>query len=343
MVKKAYPTIPIDEALAIDVEDDVININRSVAVVKGGRRFSFSALAVVGNRDGCVGIGYGKAKEVPSAVEKSVKNGRKRLMHVIRDGQSIPHQVEGRFCSSRVRLIPASPGTGIIAGKAVRKVVELAGIRDILTKTYGSTNSLNVVKATMDALSKLRDKKQIEELRGVKIGMNLSEAKAQGLAYTRANRIGRGTGSGNGKTAGRGHKGAKARSGWSRRLAWEGGQMPLFRRVPKRGFNNKNFKKFYTTTNVSQLNGFGAGAVVDLDAVLAAGLVSKTKHSNLFKILGDGEISVNLTVKVDAITSAARGKIEAAGGSVELIPQVAHRPKFEKKNQTKQPGQNAAE
>ncbi|MEM7198767.1 MAG: 30S ribosomal protein S5 [Planctomycetota bacterium] len=170
MVKKSYPTIPIDEALTVDVEDDVININRSAAVVKGGRRFSFSALAVVGNRDGLVGIGYGKAKEVPSAVEKSVKDGRKRLMRVLRDGGSIPHQVEGVFCSSRVRLIPASPGTGIIAGKAVRKVVELAGITDILTKNYGSTNALNVVKATMAALANLRDQRVVEELRGVKIG-----------------------------------------------------------------------------------------------------------------------------------------------------------------------------
>lgn len=169
MVKKRYPTIPIDEALQTEVEDDVIKINRSAAVVKGGRRFSFSALSVVGNRNGLVGIGYGKAKEVPSAVEKSVKDGRKRLMHVVRDGTTIPHMVEGEFCSARVRLVPAAPGTGVIAGKAVRKVVEFAGITDILTKNYGSTNALNVVKATMDALSKLRDKKVMEELRGVEI------------------------------------------------------------------------------------------------------------------------------------------------------------------------------
>jgi len=169
MVKNKYPVVPIDEALAVDVEDDVVKINRSAAVVKGGRRFSFSALAVVGNRDGLVGIGYGKAKEVPSAVEKSVKDGRKRLMRVVREGSTIPHAVEGVFCSSRVRLIPASPGTGVIAGKAVRKVVELAGITDILTKNYGSTNALNVVKATMDALSRLRDAQQVQELRGVEV------------------------------------------------------------------------------------------------------------------------------------------------------------------------------
>ncbi len=167
MVKKRYPTVPIDEALSIEVEDDVIVINRSAAVVKGGRRFSFSALTVVGNREGMVGIGYGKAKEVPSAVEKSVKDGRKRLMRVTRNGSTIHHMVEASFCASRVRLIPASPGTGIIAGKAVRKVVELAGITDILTKNYGSTNPLNVVKATMAALSQLRSEEQVKAIRGV--------------------------------------------------------------------------------------------------------------------------------------------------------------------------------
>lgn len=168
MVKKSYPIVYLDEALSVDgVEDDIVAINRSAAVVKGGRRFSFSALAVVGNRDGYVGIGYGKAKEVPMAVEKSIKNGRRRLMRVERIGTTIPHQVEGVFCSSRVRLIPASPGTGIIAGKAVRKILEFAGIRDILTKNYGSTNALNVVKATMVALAQLRSKETVEALRGV--------------------------------------------------------------------------------------------------------------------------------------------------------------------------------
>ena len=162
--------------------------------------------------------------------------------------------------------------------------------------------------------------------------MNLTEAKSSGLKYKDRNRVGRGPGSGNGKTAGRGHKGAQARSGWSNRLAWEGGQMPLFRRMPKRGFNNKNFKKVYTTTNVGQLNGFDDGVVVDLSAVLAAGLVSKAKHSELFKILGDGEVTVKLTVKVDAITETARRKIEAVGGTVEMNPAVAHRPKFQKKS-----------
>ena len=171
MGKPKYPRVPIDEALRVDdLRDDVVAINRTATVVKGGRRFSFSALAVVGNGDGFVGVGYGKAKEVPMAVEKSVKDARKQLLRVVRDGGTIPHQAEAVYCSSRVRLIPASPGTGIIAGKSVRKVLELAGITDILTKVYGSTNALNVVKATMAALAQLRDRNEIEQLRGVEIG-----------------------------------------------------------------------------------------------------------------------------------------------------------------------------
>ena len=163
--------------------------------------------------------------------------------------------------------------------------------------------------------------------------MNLAEAKSLGLPYRKRNRVGRGGGSGNGKTSGRGHKGAHARSGWSRRLGWEGGQMPLFRRIPKRGFNNKNFRKTYTVINVGGLESFDDGAVVDLQAVLAAGLVSKAKHSELFKILGDGEIKKKLTVRVDAITATAKSKIEAAGGTVETLPRRVHRPKFVKKGQ----------
>lgn len=167
MAKGKYELIPIDEALSADVEDDVVAINRSAAVVKGGRRFSFSALTVVGNRNGLVGIGYGKGREVPNAIEKSVKDARKQIMRVRREGTTIPHFVEGRYGATKVRLVPAAPGTGIIAGKAVRKVLERAGISDILTKNYGSTNALNVVKATMMALNKLRTREQTVALRGV--------------------------------------------------------------------------------------------------------------------------------------------------------------------------------
>jgi large subunit ribosomal protein L15 len=158
--------------------------------------------------------------------------------------------------------------------------------------------------------------------------MNLAEAKALGIKFPDRIRVGRGVGSGLGKTSGRGHKGAKARSGWSRKLGWEGGQMPLYRRLPKRGFNNKNFEKVFTIVNVRDLGVFEAGAVVDLQAVLAKGLTSKEKHSDLFKILGEGEISKAVTVRVDAITASAKAKIEAAGGSVELKPRKVYRDKF---------------
>lgn len=158
--------------------------------------------------------------------------------------------------------------------------------------------------------------------------MNLAEAKALGLKFPERKRIGRGVGSGLGKTSGRGHKGAKARSGWSRRIGWEGGQMPLYRRLPKRGFNNKNFEKVFTVVNVSDLDVFDAGTQVDLQAVLQRGLTSKEKHSDLFKVLGDGELKKALTVKVDAITASARAKIEGAGGKVVLVEKKPHREKF---------------
>jgi small subunit ribosomal protein S5 len=166
MAKRKYPVIPIEEALAAEVEDDVVRINRSAAVVKGGRRFSFSALAVVGNRNGLVGVGYGKAKEVPSAVEKAVKDGRKRMMRVLRHGHTIPHEVEGRYCSSRVRLVPAAPGTGVIAGGPVRALVECAGIKDILSKSLGSSNGINIVKAAMAGLKSLKRPEEVARLRG---------------------------------------------------------------------------------------------------------------------------------------------------------------------------------
>jgi len=169
MAKPKISLIPIDQALSTDVNDDIVAITRSSAVVKGGRRFSFNALSVVGNKNGLVGIGYGKGREVPNAVEKSVKDARKSLMRVNRVGSTIPHQVDGEYGATKVRLIPAAPGTGIIAGKAVRKVLEHAVISDILTKNYGSTNAMNVVKATMVALSKLRTKETVSSLRGVSI------------------------------------------------------------------------------------------------------------------------------------------------------------------------------
>ncbi len=167
MAKRNFEVIPLAEAADLNLVDEVVAINRSAAVVKGGRRFSFSALSIVGNKEGIVGIGYGKAKQVPNAVEKSVKDGRKNCVRVELDGSSIPHMVEGRYCSSHVRLIPAAPGTGIIAGGSVRKVLELAGVKDILSKSFGSNNPINLVKATLDGLSQLRSREAIAKARGV--------------------------------------------------------------------------------------------------------------------------------------------------------------------------------
>jgi small subunit ribosomal protein S5 len=147
--------------------EKVIKIRRCAAVVKGGRRFSFSGMVVVGNGRGKVGAGYGKANEVPPAVEKAIKDGSRRMIQVPLDGSTISHPVQGHFGASDVILLPASPGTGVIAGAAVRAVCEAAGIHDVLTKAYGSTNPINVVMATLNALQSLRPKQEIERLRGV--------------------------------------------------------------------------------------------------------------------------------------------------------------------------------
>jgi len=151
------------------IEENVIRVFRCAKVVKGGRRFSFGAMVAVGDRAGTVGIGYGKAKEVPMAVDKAIKDAKKSLKKVALDGQTIPHQIFGRFGATRIIMIPASPGTGVIAGSSARAVLELAGVHDVLTKVYGSTTTKNVVKATMDGLLKLRDPESIGRLRGVAV------------------------------------------------------------------------------------------------------------------------------------------------------------------------------
>lgn len=147
--------------------DKVVKIKRCAAVVKGGRRFSFAAMVVVGNGKGRVGWGYGKANEVPPSVEKAVKEGSRSMMDVLLEGGTIAHPVEGRYGAAHVVLVPASPGTGVIAGSAVRAVCEACGIQNILTKSFGSNNPVNLVKATLAALQQLRTRSEIERLRGV--------------------------------------------------------------------------------------------------------------------------------------------------------------------------------
>ena len=148
-------------------EERVVKIKRCAAVVKGGRRFSFAAMVVVGDREGRVGWGYGKANEVPPSVEKAVKQATRNMLRVPIQSGSIPHVVKGREGAAKVLLIPAKPGTGVIAGDAVRAVCEAAGIKDILTKSLGSTNPVLLVKATMDAIRQLRTRQDTELLRGV--------------------------------------------------------------------------------------------------------------------------------------------------------------------------------
>lgn len=148
-------------------ESSTIGVFRSAKVVKGGKNFSFEALVAAGDKSGNIGIGYGKAKEVPAAVEKATKDARKRMVTIALTGGTIPHEVTGKYGASRIVLVPARPGTGIKAGRYVRPVLELVGIRDILTKAYGSTNKKNLSKAALKALEQLRVKETIETGRGV--------------------------------------------------------------------------------------------------------------------------------------------------------------------------------
>jgi small subunit ribosomal protein S5 len=152
-----------------NLESHTVGIYRTSATVKGGRRFQFGALVVVGDRRGRVGYGYAKSPEVPTAIEKAQKVAKRSMTTIAMSGSTLPHEVEGRFCSSKVRLLPASPGTGVVAGGTVRAVLEMAGITDCLSKCYGSTGKLNTVKAMFDGFQQIRTREQVAELRGVEI------------------------------------------------------------------------------------------------------------------------------------------------------------------------------
>jgi small subunit ribosomal protein S5 len=161
------------------IESTTVAVQRTSSTVKGGRRFSFGALVVVGDRRGKVGYGYGKSNEVPSAIEKAQKYARKAMLPIPMVGTTLPHEVEGTFRASKVRLIPAAPGTGVVAGASVRAVLEMAGITDCLTKCYGSTNSANIIKAVFAGLDRLRTAKAVADLRGVELGRTIIEDKLE--------------------------------------------------------------------------------------------------------------------------------------------------------------------
>lgn len=152
-----------------NLESHTVGIYRTSATVKGGRRFQFGALVVVGDRRGRVGYGYAKSPEVPTAIEKAQKVAKRSMTTIPMAGTTLPHEIEGRFCSSKVRILPASPGTGVVAGGTVRAVLEMAGITDCLSKCYGSTGKLNTVKAIFDGFEQLRTREQVVELRGIGI------------------------------------------------------------------------------------------------------------------------------------------------------------------------------
>jgi len=207
------------DPVGLNLEERVIDIWRCATVVKGGKRFSFAVMSVVGNGSGVIGVGYGKAREVPNAIEKAVKDAKKHLIRIQTFGSTIPHEVRGRYGASQVVFIPALPGTGVIAGAAVRAVLECIGVRDVLTKSVGgSNNGKNLVKAALEGLLKLRSRELISELRGIVLpadaGLAVSlTAPAPKPRFERQERSGPDRGRRGGQGGGRGGGGGGDRGG----------------------------------------------------------------------------------------------------------------------------------
>lgn len=223
----------LDESKSI--ESHTVGIFRTAATVKGGRRFSFGALVVCGDRRGKIGYGYAKSPEVPTAIEKAEKHARLNMVQFPMTGSTLPHETVGRACASRVILVPASPGTGVVAGGTVRAVLEMAGITDCLTKSTGSNSKINTVRAVFDGLSQLRTRDEIAELRGVEIetsdieerikrGQRFMPVQSEGEKMAApVNTIGQDRGRGRGGRGGRGGGGGRGRGGPGGR---DGGRPP---------------------------------------------------------------------------------------------------------------------
>ena len=213
-----------------DSDSTTVGVYRTSATVAGGRRFSFSALVVVGDKNGSVGLGYAKSNQVPQSVEKAQKEGRRKMKRYPLQGRTIPHMVEGQFGASKVRLVPAAPGTGVIAGASVRAILDMIGVQDCLTKCFGSSNPKNLVKATMAALDRLRTRETVEAVRGVTLGnTSVEDAIRKGAAAMPARRTGEKAQApvntvGDERRAGRGGRGGPGRGGPGRgRGGFDGG------------------------------------------------------------------------------------------------------------------------
>jgi small subunit ribosomal protein S5 len=286
--------------------DHVVDVRRVTKVTKGGKNFSFSALVVSGNREGKIGIALGKSLEVSQAIAKATNKARKNMIEIPLRGATIPYPVEGRHGASSVIIRSAYKGTGIIAGGAVRSVMDALGVKDVLAKSLGSSNRQNVVKATLNALAKLRSANHLARLRDTTINDIV------------------GRGGSRGGTSGKGHKGQSARSGGGPRVGFEGGQMPYHRRLPKRGFTNARFSAEVEIVNLQQLNDvFEDGAHIDRESLVSKGLVKFSKSVKgaavTVKVLGDGTLTKKLVVSADAFSKSAVKAIESLGGEVHLI------------------------
>jgi small subunit ribosomal protein S5 len=171
------PNMMMEESGSMD--STTVLVKRTSATIKGGRRFTFNGLVIVGDRKGQVGYGYAKANEVPVAVEKATKYAKRKLLRIPMTGTTVPHQVEGRFSASTVRLIPATPGTGVVAGSTLRAILEMAGVTDCLTKCFGSTNDINIIKATFDAIEQLATREEVIARRGVQLAETDIEVRVE--------------------------------------------------------------------------------------------------------------------------------------------------------------------